>query len=239
MNINNRNTIIITTTLPNCETSEKRRTNLFNNFNKYKIPILFNQGKIEKKPYKSIPIERLISFLKTNYEYGIICDDDFYPIDNFLDELNKTVDKLPSNWKCLHLCPGYLWGRFSGEGRDYSLTEEQIIIKNKFIIGKLNPEHNMDNIEYDDSGRFYKNCNPNIYCSKKFWLGGPEAFLIKKDYVLTFLKKFIKTSNNIKEASDVIFTNILDEFTYICREPQMGYENECGNTLFPRTTNGL
>lgn len=36
----------------------------------------------------------------------------------------------------------------------------------------------------------------------------------------------------MKEASDVIFTKILDEFTYICREPQIGYENECGNSVF-------
>ena len=28
------------------------------------------------------------AFIRSKYEYGIICDDDFYPIDYFFDEIN-------------------------------------------------------------------------------------------------------------------------------------------------------
>ena len=36
-------TIVITTTLPNNEISEKRRNNLVNNFSKFNIPLIFNE----------------------------------------------------------------------------------------------------------------------------------------------------------------------------------------------------
>ena len=157
--INNNNTIIVTTTIPKNITSEKRRNNLVNNFSKWNIPLLLNHGIIDK----TIPPHNIMFHIiknafeiykKCNFEYAIICDDDFFPIANFLEELNKTVDLLPNNWRCLHLCPGYLWGRRFGD---------------KSKIGMLNPEYNMDDIPFHESGRFYLNCDRNIYTYKSFW----------------------------------------------------------------------
>jgi hypothetical protein len=218
MKINKNNLVIITTTLPNNKISAKRKKTLINNFNKYNIPILFNPGKILKKPYKSIPIDRLKTFKETKCEYGIICDDDFVPINNFIEELNKTLELIPDNWECLHLCPGYLWGR---KFRDNSK------------IGKLNPEYDMENIEYHTSGRFYINCNGVDYYERSFWLGGPEATLINKNSVDIFLNNYINVD---ALQSDIIFTKMLNNRSFVCREPQLGYENECGGSIFDTTS---
>jgi hypothetical protein len=215
------NIIIITTTIPNKSISEKRRNNLVNNFSKWNTPLLFNEYIKKQKPKIQITYEMIVSnlniFSKTNFEYGIICDDDFYPIDNFFEELNKTVKLLPPNWRCLHLCPGYLWGR---ESRD------------KKKIGVLNPEYDMSEFPFHESGRFYINCDGELYFNKKFWLGGPIAMLVNKNNVESLLNDFILTYKKYKYVNDVILTKILNKNDYVCREPMLGYEEEEGGTTF-------
>ena len=154
----NHNLLIIPTTMPNNLISESRRNNIINNFSKYNIPVMFNYG-IKQQPdidNRDITFHTIKSsielYKKTNFEYAIICDDDFFPIDNFLEELNKTIELLPDNWRCLHLCPGYLWGRK---------------FKDSSKIGCLNPEYDMKGIDFDSSGRFYINCNNRTYFKKK------------------------------------------------------------------------
>lgn len=222
MRLNSNNIIIITTTLPNNPISEKRRNNLIKNFNKYGISILFIQGKKEtNKLFFEIMKKRIEVFIKTNYTYAVLCDDDFFPIDNFLEELNKNVDLLPNDWKCLHLCPGYLWGRN---------------FRDKSKIGKLNPVYNMDGIKYNKNGRFYIDCNPETYQQKKFWMGGPISMLINKNSAQELLHKFIndfkKDKIKNKKNNDVILTRILDNKCFVCRQPQLGYEEECGKSSY-------
>ena len=222
-NILNNNIIIITTTLPNNEISEKRRNNIVNNFHNYNIPILFSHGIVNNNNISNNNImfeiikNALNIYKTTKYKYAIICDDDFNPIDNFLEELNKTIYILPNNWRSLHLCPGYLWGR---KYRD----------NNK--IGILNPEYNMDGIEFHESGRFYINCNSETYFDKKFWLGGPISFLINQNNIDSFLNDFVSNYNINNNPNDVILTKILNENDYICREPILGFENEQGGSTF-------
>jgi hypothetical protein len=220
--IHNNNTILITTTIPRNIISETRRNNIVNNFSKWNIPILFNHGIIDKTvPSHTIMFtiikNALESFKKYNSEYAIICDDDFFPIENFLEELNKTIELLPNNWRCLHLCPGYLWGRW---------------FRDKTKISMLNPEYNMENISFDKSGRFYINCDNNLYFSKKFWLGGPIAMLVNKTNIESLLNDFILQYNKQKNNNDVILTQILNNNDYICRQPMLGYENEEGGSTF-------
>lgn len=219
MTINKKNLIIITTTLLDNIISKKRIKNLINNFYKNNIPILFNKGIKIKNNNKCIDLytKKIILFIKSKYEYGIICDDDFYPIDNFLYEIKKTVDLLPNDWRTLHLCPGYLWGRK---------------FRDKSKIGKLNPEYNMDNIPFHSSGRFYNNCSNEIYLKKKFWLGGPAAILVNRKNILSLLTDYRNQYNKDPKPNDVTFTQILNKNDFICREPILGYENEEGGTTF-------
>jgi len=162
-------------------------------------------------------IKLLNLFKQTNYEHAIICDDDFNPIDNFLEELNKTLNLLPNNWRSVHLCPGYLWGR---------------MFRNYDKVGNLNPEYNMDGIPFHSSGRFYMNCDNKIYFDKKFWLGGPIAFIVNKNNVDSLLHDFTTSYTNKNTYNDVILTKILNDNDFICREPMLGFENEQGGTTF-------
>jgi hypothetical protein len=219
--INNTNTIIITTTITNNEISEKRRNNLIKNFSTFNIPLLFNITNKKQLPMHQISCEMTIKLLnlfkQTNYEYAIICDDDFNPIDNFLEEINKTLNLLPKNWRSVHLCPGYLWGR---------------MFRNYDKVGNLNPEYNMDGIPFHSSGRFYMNCDSKIYFDKKFWLGGPIAFIVNKNNVDSLLHDFTTSYTNKNTYNDVILTKILNDNDFICREPMLGFENEQGGTTF-------
>ena len=219
--MNTNNIVIITTTIPRNTISEKRRNNLVNNFSQWNIPLIFNDYVKKHNSIHEISYEMVVNslnfFKNTSFEYAIICDDDFIPIENFLEELDITVKLLPTNWRCLHLCPGYLWGR-----RFRDTTK----------ISKLNPEYNMANIPFDKSGRFYINCNSKIYFDKKFWLGGPVAFLVNKNNVDSILNDFILEYTNLKENNDVILTKILNNNDYICREPMLGFEKEEGGTTF-------
>jgi len=219
--INHSNIIIINTTIPNNNTSLKRMNNIINNFSNYNIPILLNDYILKNKSINDISFEMIINsinlFKKINFDYAIICDNDFFPINNFLEEINKTVILLPENWRCLHLCPGYLWGR---KYNDISK------------IGHLNPEYNMDGIDYHESGRFYNNCDSVKYNKNKFWLGGPIAILVNKNNVDILLNDFIHEYNNNNNPNDVIFTKILKPVDFICREPILGYEKEEGNSTF-------
>ncbi len=222
--INNKNMIVVTTTMPNNIISDKRRNNIVKMFSDPKVPILLNHG-ISKKDNKMstyditfLTIKNSIElFNKTSFEYAIICDDDFFPINNFIEELNKTVQLLPDDWRSLHLCPGYLWGRE---------------FRNESKIGSLNIESSIDvtDMDYHESGRFYVNCNGKLNASRKMWLGGPIAFLIKKEYSTQFLKEFTERFKKIKEPNDVILTKMLTKKDFICRSPQLGYEKEEGGT---------
>ena len=217
--INNNNCQVITTTLSNNRISELRKKNISVNLEvNYGFDVTFiediNADSCVTTTWSHIStLNMLECFKKSTYEYGIICQDDFFPINNFLQELNKTVDFLPNNWECLHLCPGFLWGR---------------TFRNRSKIGHLNPEYYMEKSIFDfhESGRFFINCDTQHYCDHSMWLGGPIAFIVKKTYVSNIIKKY---KENV-HLGPVTLVQILDANTFICREPQLGYEEECGGT---------
>jgi len=223
--ITNKNVVTITTTLANNIISEKRRNNIINNLSLYDISIVFNHGILLLPSTRNnlttqeimfqIMADRIERFITLNYDYAILCDDDFYPCKNFLAELNTTIRLLPENWRSLHLCPGYLWGR---KFRDTSK------------VGHLNPEYDMSNISYHNSGRFYTNCCGNLYSEKSFWLGGPIAVLLNKAHASNYLENFKEMFVKLNTPNDVILTKMLNNNDYICREPMLGYENEEGGT---------
>jgi hypothetical protein len=219
--IHSSNTVVVTKTKADSSIGNKRIVNLINCCGKYNLPLIINNYEDTMKTKASYTCEIIIHnitiFKETNKEYAILCDDDFVPCENFLEELNKTVKLLPANWRSLHLCPGYLWGRK---------------MRDRTKIGHLNPEYNMDGIEYDTSGRFYLNCVSEIYCKKWFWLGGPIAILLNKTSVDSFLNDFQTQYSKQTSNNDVIITQMLTKCDYVCREPMLGYEDEQGGTLF-------
>jgi hypothetical protein len=223
MALNSSNFLLITSTLAKNNISEKRINNMINTFSKYNISIIINDYEDKNIECKTTltclkSISNMKFFQKSGFDYAIICDNDFNPIDNFLDELNKTIELLPENWRVLHLCPGYLWGR---------------LFRDSSKIGKLNPEYNMDGIEYHPSGRFYLNCDKNVYFNRLYWFGGPVAFIVNKNTIDNLLESFINEhKQDISTPNDVVLVNILTENDYVCREPMLGYENPQGGTTF-------
>ena len=162
-------------------------------------------------------LKRFETFANTGYEYGIICDDDFYPVDNFLEELQATVSRLPPEWECLHLCPGFLWGR---SFRDSS------------SIGKLCPEYDVTHLPYHTSGRYYNNCQPQTYFNFGGWLGGPIAVLVNRKSIAPIIHRYRSTGQLYPYPNDVLLSCILTPMSFICREPQLGYEREEGGSTF-------
>jgi hypothetical protein len=205
--------VCITTTIPK-PTNMKRLHNLVQKMAKFNIPVIVNHGLVKKSVNHDVSIaivkNSLDICMKTKYAYAIICDDDFEPIDRFLEELKKTIDILPPNWRALHLCPGYLWGRKN---------------RNKHIPGKQNPEYSMKDIKTDTSGRVYLT-DKAVYAKRRFWLGGPISMVVKNAESL--LSDFNQESK-IPKPSDVILTRILNEHDYVCKDP-LGFENEQGES---------
>ena len=173
------NIIAISTTVSGNKICDKRRMTIKKCLDKYGIKLLLNEGITKRdKIYRCFinNLTRLVQFKRSGYDYGLICDDDFYPVKNFMNELNVTVALLPDDWNCLHLCPGFLWGRR---------------FRDKSKIGHLNPEISLERLEYHDSGRFFHNCDNATYYSVKGWLGGPEAFIIRKHNIDRFMILYI------------------------------------------------
>lgn len=215
------NVVVISTTLDK-PISIKRRNNLFTSFSKYGFPIVFNYAKpIESRadvPLASFTniLDALTTFEKMDYEYGLICEDDFEPHPDFANELRKTLDVLPDDWRCLHLCPGYLWGRF---------------FRNK-PVGTLNPEGPISDIPVHETGRVFMNCDPDVFARKLIWLGGPVAMIINKKRITEFIWEFKAMFLKHCANNDVIFTRMLKPCDFICREPLLGHENEQGGTTW-------
>ena len=217
-------TIIVTYISDNI-TSNKRLSALKNNINKYQNITLNVIGK--KKEILNTTLEKqrasnenVIDMLNTalipNCEYIIITEDDFYPIDNFYNELIHTIRLLPKNWRTLHLCPGALWGRGLGEPDE---------------PGKLRWEDGTEpNIPYDKSKRFYINGEDNLFLQHGVWMGSPTCFLIQQKNIPNFIKEY--KTYNFDNACDVILTEMLSSNDFICRDPLLGYEKSQGPSVF-------
>ena len=222
--INSNNILLITTTIADqtCKKSIRRNKNILKHMNIYKINVYFNIGvkNICKNDLMYNNLKNMFEFFKNSKidnTYGIICDNDFEPHENFMEELNTTVKLLPTDWRSLHLCPGFLWNR-------------QKRLKTK---GYLSPEGYIKDLSFDISGRFFINCGNGDFFKKQIWLGGPIAILVNKNTIDNLLNNYINFYNtNSSQPNDVILTSILNNNDYVCRFPLLGYENEQGGSCF-------
>jgi hypothetical protein len=225
---NDKNMITIVTTMSYNFVSDRRRTNLINEMQQTNMNIVFVYGKVKKTAEDIATIlttntRNCIMFFKnTNYKYAFICDDDFHPHKRFFEELNKTLELLPENWRSLHLCPGYLWGRGFRRCK---------------TAGKLDPEYDVSYFDCHESGRFFTNCGDYAtdgkYSTTPNWLGGPVAIVLNKENIDSFLEDFNRECEKDVQSNDVIFKRMCNNNDFICKEPLLGFENEqAGTTLW-------
>ena len=141
--------------------------------------------------------------------------DDFHPHPSFLEELKETVSLLPSDWRCLYLCAGWLWGR------KYRRCKQP---------GPLDPEGDLTGLEYHESKRFFVNCDPKIWAEKKIWFGGPFAVLVNQERVDELLNDYVEAFSKFPNPNDVVMTSILTSDDYVCMIPQLCCEKQRGGT---------
>ena len=230
---NLKNLCIIFTYLPKNQESNLRKNVLINNLKKIKLPYILNEGRFElkyKNPMKNKNymsnlniIDCLEKFKNSSYKYAIITEDDFGLIENFKNKLYKIINQLPKNWSVLHLCPGLFWGNLN-----YRKT------KDKKRIGVYNPVIDMSSINYTND-YFFSNINKKKWEDKKLWLGGPTAFLIQKNNLNNFTKKYKECFKKFPNLScDMILVKIINSKHYVCRDPQLCFENELNGSVFDR-----
>lgn len=232
MSITKENLIMITTTISGNQIAEKRRKMLIDTMSVFDIPVFFDHG-IKEGYYIDIQyrvmkrrMEQYIKLSRGGFEYAILCDDDFHCHPNLLEELNKTVELLPPDWRCLHLCPGCLWGK--------TFFKEELK-KETFNIGELFPVWGhwvLQNLDTDSTGRFFMNCGNGLWNQKYMWLGGPIAILVRKDTIASLLEEYTCLYERENNPNDVLLTNILSNRDFVCRIPQLGYEDENGGSCF-------
>ena len=225
--ITGENTIVVTTTMARNETAERRRKMMIDTMAPFGLAVCFQQGVVGDNMIHvqhHIMKQRMETFGKMGgFEYGILCDDDFHCHSRLLEELNRTVALLPADWRCLHLCPGCLWGRgvFRGEGKWAEFHE-----------GALYPEGGMEGLDMDSTGRVFVNCGSGLWNGKHMWLGGPIAVLVRRKTVGDLWEEYTRLYERENNPNDVILTNILSHRDFVCRSPQLGFEDEKGGSCF-------
>ena len=202
----------------NNDISVKRRRNLIKKLDNIGISFEYDKGvtkgtNLERMFYHLL--QKMEKFKASNYKYGLICDDDFIPCDNFWNKLTTTMKYINPKFRCLHLCPGCLWGRK---------------YRNNRKKGYMNSEKNLTGIKHNKY--VFYDINKDIWIKKKMWLGGPIAILINKESIDSLIHEYVKYWQISKEPNDVILLKILNNNDYVCRQPQLGYENEEGGTTF-------
>ena len=154
--------------------------------------------------------------------YVLICDDDFSPIPNFLEELNRSVACLPADWRTLHLCPGYLWGKKKQDPKTRLPRR----------LGELDPDGSLEGMQSDPMGRVFLNCTNQLLHYWGIWLGTPIAFVVRREGIDSLLKQFQDGFKKLPVNNDVILSLIFGPNDYICRNPVLGYERDEGASLF-------
>lgn len=198
--------------------SPKRRKNLIEILDNIKLSYEYDNGvsngTTTERMYYHI-LEKMKKFKYSKYKYALICDDDFYPCNDFWNKLLTTLKYIERDFRCLHLCPGCLWGRK---------------YRNKDEIGQLNEEYNLFGLVHNKY--VFYNINKKIWINKKMWLGGPVAFLVNRENINSLIDDYSLFWKKYKVPNDVILLNILNNKDYVCRDPQLGYEREEGGSMF-------
>lgn len=173
----------------------------------------------------------ILRFLDSGFEYGILCEDDFSPRDHFIEELGKTVSKLPHYWRALHLCPGWAYGRSDKKHEN----REKVA-----AVGRYDPEKHKIAKGVDEKctilpfsdGRVFSPMSKQTCFELELWVGGPIAVLLRRESALRFLRdiQVIKEFVGVDHADRVMCRIMEYGPDFVCRDPQMGAEVEQGGT---------
>lgn len=177
---------------------------------------LYAQKLILETPPESLP------------RFVLLCDDDLDLHPRFQTELALTLAALPrADFRTLHLCPGWLWGRkFRLHWGDSTRGEVS--------AGTPVPEGDISDLDFVDPDARLVRGEALKFVQKKIWVGGPIACLVpvaELNALCELYKAFVARFPDA--ASDVLLTRLLDsEKDFVCFDPQLGRELEQGGTTF-------
>lgn len=160
---------------------------------------------------------------KTYPHVYLLFEDDASLHPKFADELAKTIAGLPSDWKLLHLCIGYLWGRNH---------------RPKNGTFKLRPDGMLGEVVVKAGVRYFSHW-PDRFATA----GSPIAIAIRtqavaqelKEIVLATKKLYIETTDtdameSVARAAitDVMFANMAykEQGHFVTATPQLCWEDD-------------
>jgi len=149
-------------------------------------------------------------------QFVLISQDDVHFHREFVRELTCTLGELPTSWRSLHLCPGYLWGR----ARAFFTYPE---------AGMMNPEGYVPPSKYS---RLFRGVLGTIA------LGGPMAFIIRCGRVqeMVFSIKDMLAGKSSQHHDDVTLQRVSTQDDYVARNPQLCVEWTQGGSEFMNST---
>lgn len=211
--IDANNLIVVYCTLRNNKISLLRAKNLKYRFRGIdtKAVIGVTKGSVTWRSY--LLLRNLMQEFIENqtHSYGILCDDDMDICPKFLQELNRTVQDLPSNWKVLHLCPGCLWGRAFPNRTKLELCPEPA----SFFA--IRPG--------------FTKCNRAAYnVGSPCWYGGPVAMLVNRTHVQEIMDNYDRKFAELRQDNDVVLTHMAmeDPLHFVAMDPPLCNEKDQG-----------
>ena len=134
---------------------------------------------------------------------------------NFLEELERSLDEMPKDWRILHVCAGYMWGRKTNKPKYDSQGDPPYIA--------LDPEKKIP-AEQILSRRLARVFAPA-------WPGGPLAMLIRRKDIPDVLRDLDNINKMLPD--DISLVEIAGDRDFMQLSPLLCYENEQGGTSLP------
>lgn len=166
-------------------------------------------------------VRKLRLLLSTDFDVGVVCQDDTHFHDNLLTELGATLAALPAGWRCLHMCPGFLWGR-----KRRRSTE----------AGALDPERSVASLRRSPCGRFFHSLQDPAYKRVGVWPGGPVCFAVRSSRAAELLADIEAAwaAGGHRQHDDVLLLRAAGPDDFMAAAPQLCLELEQGGSTFRR-----
>ena len=187
------------------------------------IPQIFSKTESSEICIKKLLLEKLswgLRLARHEDSLILITQDDVQLCGNFMSEIATILDVAPAGWRSLHLCAGYMWGRWH---RKPSLDRELpdvVVADPEWVVPKWSVV----------DGRFARLFAPA-------WPGGPLAFLIRRRSIAVMLRQLEATSKSTPD--DVSLVSVATPDDYMLRQDLLCHEREHGGSQHGSRSYGL
>mmetsp|Transcript_40053 Transcript_40053/g.105904 ORF Transcript_40053/g.105904 Transcript_40053/m.105904 type:complete len:315 (-) Transcript_40053:86-1030(-) len=173
----------------------------------------------------------------TTIDLAIIADDDLDAAPHAFDvKLSNAVRAMPSNWRLLHLCPGWRWGRKQRHSTLFAL--QRGLAKSSVLNWEagMTPDVPTSELKVDGSGHLIVNVAELAKRRRVFHLGGPIAFAARPSVLPDVVRAYDAAWHTSKHTlkNDALLLNISTAADFVAFRPLLCIENEIGGSFYPR-----